>query len=314
MKQALIVGVQGQDGQLLSKFLSAKGYSVTGLSRQAACLPDERLAPPVDVTDACAVAELIRKLCPGEIYYLAAFHHSSQQAMVLDTQGIWAASLAINATGPVNFLEAVCRHSPSTRFFYAGSCLAYGRPDRTPQTEDTCFSPSCVYGITKVAGAHAVRLYRETHGVFAVAGILYNHESHLRPEHFLSRKVVRAAVRIKRGLERDLVLADLSAQADWGYAPDFVEAFWKTLQVETPQDCVIATGTLHSVRDWVKKSFALAGLNWQEHVSEVVSLAIRKRPLLVGDISRIREGCGWTPTTGFDRMIELMFEQEEQHT
>ncbi len=125
---------------------------------------------------------------------------------------------------------------------------------------------------------------------------------------------MRAAVRIKRGLERELVLGDLSAQADWGYAPDFVEAFWKTLQVETPQDCVIATGTLHSVRDWVEKSFALAGLNWQEHVREVAGLAIRKRPLLVGDISRIREGCGWTPTTGFDRMIELMFEQEEQHT
>ena len=249
-----------------------------------------------------------------EIYYLAAFHHSSQQARGGDAQAVWTSSMAVNATGPVNFLDAVRLRAPHARFFYAGSCLAYGIPDASPQTEDTCLRPTCVYGISKTAGTHAVRFYRECHGVFAVTGILFNHESHLRPEYFLSRKIVRAAWRIRKGLQEELVLADLSARADWGYAPDFVEAFRRTLRAKAPRDYVIATGELHGVREWVEKTFALAGLDWHKHVREDESLAVRRREPLLGDITRIRERCGWSPTIGFERMIELLFDHEGNNT
>ncbi|WP_043646470.1 GDP-mannose 4,6-dehydratase [Fundidesulfovibrio putealis] len=313
MKCALIVGCQGQDGSLLRDLLIGRDYAVTGLSRQSVHMPDGGQSPPVDVADPSAVAETIREARPDEIYYLAAFHHSSQQTAVNDTRATWAASMAVNASGPVNFLEAVRQHAPDARFFYAGSCLAYGTPGETPQTEETCFRPACVYGISKATGAHAVRHYREKHGLFAVTGILFNHESHLRPDHFLSRKIVRAAWRIMRGEKRELLLGDLSARADWGYAPDFVEAFWATLQAENPDDYVVATGKLHGVRDWVEKTFALAGLDWQNHVREEPGLAVRGRAPLVGDATRIRERCGWTPATDFDHMVELMFEHEGWH-
>lgn len=313
MKCALIVGCQGQDGSLLRDLLIGRDYAVTGLSRQSVHMPDGGQSPPVDVADPSAVAETIREARPDEIYYLAAFHHSSQQTAVNDTRATWAASMAVNASGPVNFLEAVRQHAPDARFFYAGSCLAYGTPGETPQTEETCFRPACVYGISKATGAHAVRHYREKHGLFAVTGILFNHESYLRPDHFLSRKIVRAAWRIMRGEKRELLLGDLSARADWGYAPDFVEAFWATLQAENPDDYVVATGKLHGVRDWVEKTFALAGLDWQNHVREEPGLAVRGRAPLVGDATRIRERCGWTPATDFDHMVELMFEHEGWH-
>jgi GDPmannose 4,6-dehydratase len=310
MKRALIVGSQGQDGRLLSDLLAGRDYAVTGLSRQRVCLPDGGQAPPVDVADPLAVAEVVRETKPDEIYYLAAFHHSSQQSEANDIPSIWAASMAVNASGPVNFLEAARRHVPGVRFFYAGSCLAYGSPGETPQTEETCLRPTCVYGISKAAGTHAVRLYREKHGLFAVTGILYNHESHLRPEHFLSRKIVRAAWRIKRGETAELQLGDLSARVDWGYAPDFVEAFWAALQVDTPDDYVVATGKLRGVRDWLDAAFTLAGLDWQNYVRENPNLVARGTRPLVGDATRIRERCGWTPATEFKRMVEFMFEHE----
>lgn len=320
MKRALIVGSRGQDGRLLGELLASRGYGVWGLSRQALDVPEGSNAPSgldgwmgspaAMLEDPAAATALVKSIRPDEIYYLAAFHHSSQQAGSDDAQAIWAASMAVNAAGPVNFLEAMRLHAPSARFFYAGSCLAYGTVGETPQTENTCFRPSCVYGISKAAGTNAVRLYREKYGLFAVSGILYNHESHLRPAHFLSRKIVRAAWRIARGLENELVLADLSARTDWGYAPDFVDAFRLALAASTPLDYVIATGVAHGVLDWVEEAFALAGLDWRKHVREDIALAARERPSLIGDISRIREACGWTPSTSFGRMVALMYENE----
>jgi len=313
MKRALVVGSRGQDGRLLRERLKGLGYFVAGLSRQGVETDEGLLSGPVGVDDPVAVETLVGSIAPDEIYYLAAFHHSSQQAADMAPAWLWERSMAVNVAGPVNFMEAMLRRAPRARFFYAGSCLAFGKPERTPQNEETAFKPRCVYGITKAAGSHAVRCYRETHGLFAVTGILYNHESHLRPEHFLSRKIVNAAWRIKQGLQKELVLADLSARADWGYAPDFIEAFRLTLAAGVPDDYVIATGELREVLDWVKKTFALACLDWQEHVREDPGLAIRRRAPLVGDISRVRSVCGWSPVTSFDRMVELMFDNEGRH-
>jgi len=319
MKHALVVGCLGQDGRLLWELLAGRGYRLTGMSRRAVhtggdIVPGEGTGPAVEVSDAAAVSALVSRLRPDEIYYFAACHHSSQDRHAADPQALWTRSLAVNAAGPAHFLEAIRLHAPETRFFYAGSCLAFGEAGDTPQTEETCFRPSCVYGVSKAAGMHAVRLYRETHGVFAVGGILYNHESHLRPRRFLSRKIVRGAWRIRRGEERELVLGDLSARADWGYAPDFVDAFWRTLQAPRPADYVVATGRLSSVRDWVEKTFELAGLNWQEHVREDASLLGSRRTPLVGDSSRLAACTGWRPHTSFERMVELMFEREGHYS
>lgn len=310
MKQALVVGSRGQDGTLLRELLEAKGYAVTGLDLDGLTRPDHGRGPSVPLTDAQAVADLVGTLRPEEIYYLAAYHQSSQGRGREDPGILWTESMAVNALGPALFLEAVRRGSPGTRFFYAGSCLVFGVPGESPQTEATCFRPACVYGISKTAGMHACRHYRENHGLFAVGGILYNHESHLRPEQYLSRKIVRGVWRIKTGQARELVLGDLGARADWGYAPDYAEAFWRTLQATGPADYVVATGRLRSVLDWVEKTFELAGLDWHEHVREDASLLAGRRVPLVGDASRLREVTGWTPSTTFERMVELMYEYE----
>ncbi len=308
MTQALIIGSQGQDGLLLTEFLARRGLAVAGLSRQGLRLPGGELAPAVDLTDPEAVAALVQRTAPNTVYYLAAVHHASQDVALSDQSVLWASSLAVNAAGPVNVLEALRRHRPQARFFYASSCLIFGSSADSPQRETTCFRPECVYGISKTAATQAVALFRERYGLYAVSGILYNHESSLRPERFLSRKVVTAARRISQGSQEELVLADLSAQADWGYAPDFVEAMPAVLEASQPQDYIIATGKLHSVLDWVEEAFALAGLDWRRHVHEDASLGRRRRAPLVGDAARIRDACGWRPTTGFADMVRRMYE------
>lgn len=310
MKRALIVGSRGQDGRLLAELLTRQGYSVAGLSRQGLDIQGQMVGPAADLADfdqARAVVEAVR---PHEIYYLAAFHHPSGQRGRLTPRDLWAGSMAVNASGPLCFLDAVRVKDPKVRFFYAGSCLAYGDPDHVPQNESTCFRPRCVYGISKTAGMHAVRHFRETYGLFAVSAILYNHESHLRPPGFLSRKVVRAAWRIARGLENELAIGDINARTDWGYAPDYVDAFWRSLQVDAPADYVLATGSPHSVRDWVERAFSLAGLNWQDHVRQDLGFTPAPRATLVGDASLARSLLGWSPGTSFPHMVEKMYELE----
>ena len=308
MTRALIIGSQGQDGCLLTEFLARRGVAVAGLSRQGLLFADGGLGPAVDLADSAAVAALVQDTAPDAVYYLAAVHHASQDAALADPSGLWAASMAVNAAGPVNVLEALRLHRPQARFFYASSCLVFGRSADSPQRETTCFRPECVYGISKTAATHAVALYRERYGLYAVSGILYNHESHLRPERFLSRKVVAAARRINQGSKEKLILADLLAQADWGYAPDFVEAMSAVLEASQPQDYIIGAGELHSVLDWVEEAFALAGLDWRRHVHEDPALGQRCRAPLLGDPGRIREVCGWKPRTGFADMVRRMFE------
>jgi len=308
MTHALIIGSQGQDGRLLADALARRDVAVTGLSRQGLRQPDGAVDPPVDVVAPEAVAALVRRTAPDFVYYLAAVHHASQDAALADQATLWASSMAVNAAGPANVLEALRLHAPRARFFYASSCLVFGRPTESPQLETTCLRPECVYGISKTTAMHAVAMYRERHELYAVSGILYNHESHLRPERFLSRKVVMTAQRISRGLQDELLLADLSAQTDWGYAPDFVEAMQTVLQAPKPQDYVIATGELHCVLDWVEEAFALAGLDWRKHVREDTTLGKRRRAPLIGNPARIRDTCGWRPETGFADMVRKMFE------
>ncbi len=310
MKRAIVFGSRGQDGTLLTRHLLSKDYVVLGVGRAAVDSSDGRLHEPVDLIDASSVHRLIEEFRPNEVYYLAAFHHAAQAAELVSPSAIWDRSFDVHVRGLVHVLEAIRRNHPPARLFYAGSSLVFGQPAQSPQTEETPLNPQCVYGVTKTAGIHCCRLYRSQHNLFAAAGILYTHESPLRPDGFLSRKVIQAAIRIKRGEQRELVLGDLSAQSDWGYAPDYVDAMWRIAQAGAPDDFVVATGRLHRVQDWVETAFGALDLAWQDHVREDRSLIRRTNQALVGDATKLTRSTGWRPTTSFQDMVLSLLEHE----
>jgi GDPmannose 4,6-dehydratase len=220
--------------------------------------------------------------------------------------------LDTHVNGAVNFLEALSVHCPRARFFYAASSHVFGHPEAPVQNELTPFKPVSVYGITKAAGVEACRFYRREHGVFASVGILYNHESPFRRPDFVSQKTVRAAVRIRHGSQERLVVGDLSARIDWGWAPDYVEAMVRVLELSQPDDFVIATGGSHTVLEFVQEAFGALGLDWSEHVEEDRSV-IRRGPVsLAGDASKLHQETGWRPTTTFPQIVRKLVESENQ--
>jgi len=306
-KKAIIIGAKGQDGTLLGGFLLNKGYHVIGVGVDFIHSSEQRVLNKVDILKENEVNDMISSIKPDEIYYLAAYHHSSQDKEV-ETRDLIDKSYKINIQGLVNFLEAIRRHSVKTRLFYASSSLIFGNTAQNPQTEETPLNPVCIYGISKVAGMQICRFYAQKHAVFASIGILYNHESHLRPENYLSQKIVTAAKKIKAGLQKELVVGDLGAQADWGYAWDYVEAMWKILQSESPDTFIVATGKTHFVSDWVRLAFAKVGLNSKDYVHEDKSFITRKKGILVGDSSKLCDRTGWKPKTSFEEMISLMMQ------
>jgi len=301
--RALVVGCHGQDGVYLSQFLNEKGYEVTGIARGSS----------PDICDPMAVRELVRSTLPQEIYHLAAYHHSAENRGRRDRELV-RRSLLVNTLSLDNFLEAVATEAPVCRVFYAASSRVFGRPQSAPQDESTPMDPHCAYGISKAAGIRLCRYYREKHGVYCSAGILYNHESPLRAADFLSRKVVRAALRVQQGRQEKVVLGSLEPRVDWGYAPDYVAAMWHTLQLSEAQDFVIATGELHSVRDLAETAFGAVGLRWQDHV--VVDPSLLTEPpgdaVICGNASKLRKLSGWSPQTTFQEMIVAMVTAERE--
>ncbi len=301
MKRVVIVGSGGQDGRLLEQRLRADGCEVVGIRR------DE---PGPDLTRREEVAVAIREWQPAEVYYLAAYHHSSQEQTTADPPAIFARSFEVHVTGLLHYLDAIRLHSATTRFFYAASSLVFGKPPAEIQTEDTPFNPRCPYGISKAAGVHCCRHYRQTHGVFAATGILYNHESTLRQEKFVSQKIVQAALRIQRGEQDQLILGDLSARIDWGSAPDFVEAMTRILALPESGDFIVATGETHSVREFVETVFGLLDLDWRRHVVEDPKLLGRRKAPMVGDASKLRRLTGWRPSVTFAEMVGSLLPSE----
>jgi len=301
MSKALVIGHSGQDGTYLSQLLREKGYSVTGIGRN----------DPFDVTNPADMSQLLAEAQPDEIYYLAAFHHSSEDPP-LNEHDLIATSLAVNTAGVNNVLGAIVSENLKSRLFYAGSSRMFGNPGACPQNEETPLKPACAYGLSKVAGMSACSLYRFTRNVFAVTGILYNHESPLRPAKFISRKIVRAAVNISLGSQQKLTVGNLDAKVDWGYAPDYVRAMWQMLQLAQPQDFVIGSGMLHTVRDFIEAAFSAVGLDWQSHVVEDPESLQRKAPAgtLVADSSKLRSFTGWHPQVSFRQMVEIMMKAE----
>lgn len=307
MPKALIVGCSGQDGTYLSELLASKGYTVIGVNRHG--ISTKTTPTSIDISSPRQANELISIYMPDEVYYLAAYHHSSEDPSVDPTE-LMSKSLEINVSALGNFLAAIKNNGRQSRLFYAASSRVFGEPCSAMQDENTPFSPICPYGISKSAGVYLCRYYRASHDVYCSAGILYNHESPLRPVRFVSRKIVRAVVDIKRNSSTKLVLGNLEAQIDWGYAPDYVDAMQKILRLDSAGDFVIASGTLHSVREFVEIAFDAVGLKWQDYVVVNPELTAARRPQLHGNAGKLHTYTGWRPRTSFREMILQMLKVE----
>lgn len=313
MPKAIVIGCNGQDGTLLSALLHQKGYTVYGIDHA----PNDGKQSFVhfsvlDVCDPDRLNELIADVSPDEIYYLAAYHHSAEQPQrPKETIGL---TLAVNTQGLNNVLAAIADFpAAKPRTFYAASSRVFGEPQGEVQDEKTPLSPLCAYGISKAAGIYLCRYYRREHQVYASTGILYNHESPLRSQHFVTKKIVRAAVRISSGLERELVLGDLDARVDWGWAPDYVQAMHAILRLACPDDFVLATGMLHSVREFVEIAFSAVGLDWREHVVERRDVlgGLRAAKPLCGNPEKLQKATGWRIRVSFEEMVRTMIEVEK---
>ncbi len=313
MSVSVIIGSEGQDGRLLYDQLVAAGESVVGIGRSGVRSHGCEVPPFHGIADAKSVRDLVRETKPVALYYLASFHHSSQENALTDASALMTPSLEVHVTGLLHFLDALKHEAPGCHVFYAASALVFGDGNGSVlQDENTPLRPRCIYGITKTAGIHLCQKHREKDGLPASAGILFNHECHLRQEKFVSKKIINAAVRIKQGRQDQLVLGNLSAQVDWGYAPDYVKAMRAICALPQGDDFVIATGTLHTVQEFVDITFRALGLDSRNHVSQAGQVLTRSRCAMAGDSARLTRATGWKPETGFAQMIESMVQHALQ--
>jgi GDPmannose 4,6-dehydratase len=313
-RRALVTGVGGQDGSLLARLLLDEGYEVAGVVRREHSAYRDTLGDLIeqielvraDLLHHTSLVQALQATRPTEVYNLAA---PSFVPRSWDEPIVTAEFAAVGAT---SMLEAIREVDPSIRFYQASSSEIFGEPRETPQTEQTAPSPLTPYGVAKAYAHFIAGSYRKRYGMFTACGILYNHESPLRPVDFLPRKVARAAAAISLGLEQELVLGDLSARRDWGYAGDYVRAMWLMLQHSEPGDYVIATGVSHSVEELVEHAFRAAGLDWRDHVRSDTSLYRGAAELhdLVGDASKARRVLGWEPAVSFEELVRLMVEAD----
>ncbi len=313
-KKAFITGITGQDGSYMAELLLAKGYEVHGFVRWSANNNTSRIQHLIDqkaiivhrgdVNDAARIEAVVGQVRPHEIYHLAAQSHVgvsfSQPEYTFQVTGL----------STVRFLEAIRRIDPRIKFYQASSSELFGNVP-PPQNEATPFQPESPYGIAKLAAYHATRLYREAYGIFAVNGILFNHESPRRGEEFVTRKITMALPRIKAGRQNEVVLGNLDARRDWGYAPEYMEAVWGMMQYPRPEDFVIATGESHSIHEFIEQAFGYAGLDWRGHIrSDPAELRPRDVNTLIGDASKAKRLLGWEPKTKFSELVRLMVDAD----
>ncbi|HEX8243095.1 MAG TPA: GDP-mannose 4,6-dehydratase [Longimicrobium sp.] len=313
MKTALITGITGQDGSYLAELLLEKGYRVCGLVRRSSTVTFERIQHvqdrielvPGDLGDQNSLLYALQQCDPDEVYNLAA------QSFVQTSWNQPTLTGDVTALGVTRMLEAIRVHNPRVRFYQASSSEMFGKVQAVPQREDTPFYPRSPYGVAKVYGHWITVNYRESYGMYAVSGILFNHESPRRGLEFVTRKVTDGAARIRLGLQDRLSLGNLEAQRDWGFAGDYVRAMWLMMQQDEPRDYVISTGETHSVRELVEAAFGRVGLDWREHVvQDERFMRPAEVDLLVGDASLAREELGWEPEVGFRELVEMMVDAD----
>ena len=311
-KRALITGVGGQDGSFLAELLLEKGYEVHGLVRSPEqryerldSIQDRLTLHAGDLLDEGSLQAVIRASLPDEVYNLAAASSVSQSWRLA------VATAEATAVGVTRLLEAIRVANPDARYYQASSSEMFGRAVETPQSESTAFYPRSPYGVAKVYGHFITVNYRESFGMHASSGILFNHESPRRALSFVSRRISHGVAAIKLGLERELSLGDLEVRRDWGYAKEYVQAMWLMLQQDEPADYVVGTGIAHSVRDIVERAFACVDLDPAQYVRQDPELT---RPAdieeVVANPSKAREELGWSTTTGFDELIAMMVEAD----
>lgn len=308
-KKIIVVGHGGQDGALLVGDLQKRGDQVIGIGRSSGIFP-AGFPPNVikDITNAKEVYQAVRLFQPDEIYYLPAYHTSSEAgATQAPLHKQFESAQAIHVTGLVNCLSAIVDESPTTRLFNASSSLVFSGENGEQQDETTPLTPQGFYGITKAQGMWLCREFRKTHKVFASTGILYNHESHLRASSFLSAKIIKAAIRISEGSPEKLEVGNLFSRVDWGYAKDYVLAFQKILAADSPDDFIVATGESHTVEEFIDIVFNYFNLNPNKHVVENKNILTRKPPIKIGNASKLRSVTAWAPSLNYpDFVIQLI--------
>jgi GDPmannose 4,6-dehydratase len=310
---ALITGITGQDGSYLAELLLAKGYEVHGMVRRSSTETFERIAHlrskiqlhQADLLDQSSMVSALRESQPSEVYNLAA------QSFVPTSWVQPSLTGEFTAIGVTRMLDAVRMYDPGIRFYQASSSEMYGRVQEVPQNETTPFYPRSPYAVAKMYGHWITVNYRESYELFAVSGILFNHESPRRGREFVTRKITETVARIKLGLEDELLLGNTDARRDWGYAPEYVDAMWRMLQADSPEDYVIGTGLQHSVKQCVDFAFQHVGLDPEDFVRVDPDL-IRPAEVdtLLADPSKARESLGWTAQTGFDELVQIMVESD----
>ena len=312
-RRALITGITGQDGSYLAELLLAKGYEVIGMVRRSSTVNFERIAHiqdrvklvSGDLLDEVSMIEILRAHRPSEVYNLAA------QSFVQTSFGQPVLTGETTALGVTRLLDAIRLVDGGIRFYQASSSEMFGKVREVPQTERTPFHPRSPYGVAKVYGHWITVNYRESYGLHATSGILFNHESPRRGMEFVTRKITCGAARVKLGQARELRLGNLDSQRDWGYAADYVEAMWRMLQQDEPDDYVICTGKTHSVRDLCRLAFDYLGLDWRDHVVlDEQFMRPAEVDLLVGDASKAEAVLDWRPTTSFAELVRLMVDAD----
>jgi GDPmannose 4,6-dehydratase len=310
LKAAIIIGSEGQDGRLLFDRLRDDGWIVLGVGRNCARASSGR-PEFFDIANINEVARVFEQMDPHAVFYLPAVHASADTSIDEGNDLLFRRSLDVHVQCAVNFLEVMSARRSDAAFFYAGSSHVFAGAKVERQTELTPLAPDSIYGITKAAGIQACRFYRSRKGVRASAGILYNHESHLRGPGFVSQRIANAAVRAARGGNEKLALGDLSACVDWGYAPDYVDAMIRISELPDADDYIIATGQPHTVREFVEEAFDYVGLDWQDFVIEQPSLLTRRPNSLVGDYTRLSERIGWHPTISFRELVRRLVDHAD---
>ena len=311
--RALITGITGQDGSYLADLLLEKGYEVYGMVRRSSVEKLDRIEHirnrvkfvQADLLDQLSIISAIREADPDEVYNLAAmsFVPTSWSQPVLTGE--------FTAIGVTRMLEAIRLVNKNIKFYQASSSEMFGKVRQNPQNENTPFHPRSPYGVAKVYGHFITVNYRESYGIFAASGILFNHESPRRGLEFVTKKVTNAVAKIKLGLAESLYLGNLDAKRDWGYAKDYVEAMWLMLQQGSPDDYVISTGETHSVKEWVEASFSCLDLDWEKYVKmDEKLLRPAEVDLLIGDSTKARDKLGWKPQVNFEGLVKLMVEHD----